>query len=64
VLTLPDGQQKTYDMLPTGTDGQTYSKVDPIPGPNGTLIPYEVCILNVRGEKTCIQDSFLIWENP
>jgi hypothetical protein len=64
VLTLPDGQKKTYYMFPTGADGQTYIQVDPISGPNGTLIPYEVCILNVSGEKSCVKDSFLIWENP
>jgi hypothetical protein len=64
VLTLPDGQHKTYYMLPTGSDGQTYIKVDPVDGPNGTLIPYEVCIRNMSGEKTCVKDSYLIWENP
>jgi hypothetical protein len=64
VLTLPDGGQKTYYMLPTGSDGQTYIKVDPVASPNGTLIPYEVCIRNMSGKKNCVKDSYLIWENP
>jgi hypothetical protein len=64
LLNLPDGQRKTYYMLPTGSDGQTHIKVDPVAGPNGTLIPYEVCVSNMSGEKTCVKDSYLIWENP
>jgi hypothetical protein len=64
VLTLPDGATRTYYLFPTGEDGQTRMPLDPITAPNGTLIPYQVCILNLMGEQFCVKDSFLIWDNP
>jgi hypothetical protein len=64
LLMLPNGEQRTYFMYPTGQDGVTYLVLDPIEAPSGTLIPYQVCILNSRGENFCVRDSFLIWEAP
>ncbi|HEC61536.1 MAG TPA: hypothetical protein ENI27_04710 [bacterium] len=64
ILWLPDGSQKTYYMFPTGDDGRTYMQLDPIEAASGTLIPYQVCIFNLRVAKFCVKDSFLIWVNP
>jgi hypothetical protein len=64
IVVLPDGSSHTYYMYPTTSDGQTRLLIDPINAPNGTIIPYQVCIYNLNGSKFCVKDSFLIWTNP
>jgi len=64
IVTMPDGREKTYYMPPTGEDGQATIVLEPITAPSGTLIPYEVCIFIPGGQKFCVKDSFLIWNNP
>jgi hypothetical protein len=61
---LPDGSSRGYYMYPTGEDGQTRMLIEPIQAPSGTLIPYEVCVFFPGGQKMCVKDTFLIWENP
>ncbi len=63
IVLLPDGN-RTYYMFPTGTDGQSRQILEPVNAPNGTLIPYEVCIYTKNMDKFCVRDSFLIWQNP
>jgi hypothetical protein len=63
-LTMPDGTQKSYYFPPTGDDGQTMLRLDPIEAQNGTLIPYQVCISSLTYEMFCVKDSFVIWYNP
>jgi hypothetical protein len=63
VVTLPDGTQTPYKMPPTDQDGQSHFRVGPISAPNGTLIPYQVCISIRSGERYCYKDSYLIWTN-
>jgi hypothetical protein len=63
-LTMPDGSQTSYYFPPTGDDGQTMLRLDPIEAQNGTLIPYEVCISSLTNEIFCVKDSFVIWYNP
>ncbi len=62
-LTMPDGSQQSFYFPPTGSDGQTSKRLGPISAPNGTLIPYEVCISSITGERFCVKDSFVIWNN-
>ena len=62
VLNLPDGGIRQYYLYPTGADGQTSARVDPVQAPDGTLISYRVCIQTLDKEKYCVRDSFLIWE--
>lgn len=64
VVTHPDGTTQTYYMYPTGDDGLTRQPIDPITAPNGSVIPYQVCIFSPSGEQYCVRDSFLIWDNP
>ena len=64
VLTFPDGQEKTYYMLPTGEDGVSKLLLDPIDLPNGSLVLYQVCILDLTYEKYCVKESFMMWQNP
>lgn len=62
LLMLPNGETRTYYMYPTGQDGSTFMTLDPIDAPSGTLIPYEVCIVNQNSETFCVRDNFLIWQ--
>jgi len=61
---LPYGVQDHYDMPPTGKHGQSLVQVDAINAPNGTLIPYQVCVSYPPGETRCASDGFLIGESP
>jgi hypothetical protein len=63
MIDLPDGTTRNYYMYSTGRDGQTRMLIDPINLPFGTLIPYQVCIFFPGGEKFCVRDSFVIWDN-
>jgi hypothetical protein len=63
-LIMPDGSQLSYYFPPTGDDGQTLLKLDPIEAQNGTLIPYQVCISSLTYELFCVKDSFVIWDTP
>lgn len=61
VITLPDDKSKSYYMLPTGEDGTSYLKLDPVDVENGTLIPYQVCIYDFDEAEKCVEDSFMVW---
>jgi hypothetical protein len=62
-LTLADNSQQAYPMKPTDEHGQTSVQVGPIQAPNGTLIAYEACLSRIDGQKLCVQDHFLVWED-
>lgn len=61
-VTLPDGSSSTHVMLPTGTNGQTSTTLDPIDVPIGTIIPYQVCITSLLDRPVCVGESFIIWD--
>jgi hypothetical protein len=63
-LTLPDGTQQSFTLPPTSKEGRTELTLQPISAPNGTLIPYQVCIDNQADEKFCVKDDYLIWNGP
>ena len=63
-VTYPDGREKTYYMFPTGEDGVSRVLLEAIEVPNGTLIPYQACIIDLNNEKYCVKHSFMIWQNP
>ena len=63
-ITLPDGNTRTYYMYPTGADGQSRMQLDPVSAPNMTLIPYEVCIFLLGGQKLCYKDTYMIRVTP
>ncbi len=62
-LTLPDGTRSGYHFQPTGEDGRSSVALPPVSGPNGTLIPYQIC-LNGGTSPQCVLDSYVIWGNP
>ncbi len=57
----PGSSERAYAMPPTGEDGTSKASVEPIQMPNGTLIPYRVCLQGALGENPCAGDSYLIW---
>ena len=63
-VTLPEGEDKTITMFPTGEDGVSRIFLDPLNRPNETLIPYKVCIFDNNFEQYCVKDEFMIWQNP
>jgi hypothetical protein len=62
VVTQPNGITKTYTPDPTGQDGTTHVDLDPINGPNGAIVEYEVCVLGHVSPQICFSRSYTIWE--
>ena len=62
ILTLPNGSEKVFSMPPTGENGETQLHLDPVAAQNGTLIPYQVCVIAPDQQRFCVKDSYLIWE--
>jgi hypothetical protein len=58
----PDGITKTYSLDPTGRDGLTSLELDPINGPNGAIIQYEVCVIGNVSPGVCFSRSYTIWD--
>jgi hypothetical protein len=63
ILTLPAGESFRYDMAPTGSDGQSQYTLEPIDTPVGKAVEYQVCVYSQPGDATCVEDSFLVWQN-
>lgn len=64
ILTFPDGTLQTFSLPPTDDNGQTRLELPLISASSGTLVPYQVCISRLTGEKFCVKESYLIWNNP
>jgi hypothetical protein len=60
-VTYPDGSRRSYLFSPTGDDGKSVLLLPAFDAPNGTLIPYQVCIYTMTKELFCVQDDFVIW---
>jgi hypothetical protein len=62
-LSLPDGSVRTLQMPPTGGDGKSIIRLEPISAPGSSVVSYEVCVSEFAVD-ICAGDSFLIWNNP
>jgi hypothetical protein len=62
VVKQPDGITKTYPSEPTGEDGSTRISLDPINGPNGAMVQYEVCVIGAVAPQVCFAESYTIWD--
>jgi hypothetical protein len=62
VITQPDGITKTYTLAPTRQDGTTHVDLDPINGPNGAIVKYEICLLGEAAPHICFSRSYTIWD--
>lgn len=63
-LTLPNGVQVEYVFPPTGKDGQSVLRLPLIEGNNGDVTFYAVCVLGGENFRFCVEENFLIWNNP
>lgn len=64
ILLLPNKSRLVYTMQPTGEDGKTSALLPPIEAQNGEVIDYKVCLPITEEARFCVQDSFIIWNNP
>ncbi len=66
ILTIvyPDGNSDLRRFPPTASNGISQLQVGPIQAPNGTLIPYQVCIESPGNPAACVHEAYLIWGNP
>ena len=62
VVKQPDGIEKSYKVNPTGDDGRTSIELDPINGPNGAIVQYEVCVLGAVSPQICFSRNYTIWD--
>jgi hypothetical protein len=60
-LSLPDSSPRVYVMDPTNDQGESKISIEPLDVPNGTLIPYKVCVAAQQEQKFCVLDSYLVW---
>jgi hypothetical protein len=60
-IEMPDGSLLNQHFPPTGPDGYTYIRLEPIAAQHGTLLPYQVCVSSLADELFCVKESFVIW---
>jgi len=58
----PDGIMKTYKLDPTDNAGKTRIELEPINGPNGAIVQYQVCLTGTTTPQVCFSRSYTIWE--
>lgn len=63
-VTYPDGSSQLFNLPETNQNGRTGTTIPPIPGENGDLVEYQVCLTIKNQVPICIKDSFMIWGNP
>jgi hypothetical protein len=63
-ITLPDQSTRTYLMPPTNEQGVSSLQIEPIAAENGTIIPYQVCLIFMDTSRFCLAEQFLIWDVP
>jgi hypothetical protein len=62
---LPDNEKLVQKMPATGLDGKSTIELSPFKMPNGTLIPYQVCVTLIQPETpVCSEGDFLVWYTP
>jgi hypothetical protein len=63
-VTMPDGNQLFYIMPETNANGKSTLSLPPFDAPNGTIVPYLVCVRLENRQKICLEKSFIIWSLP
>ncbi len=63
-ISMPDGTQQFYRMVPTNLEGQSSLMLPVIEAKNGTIISYKACYSATPVIKFCDADIFVIWNNP
>ena len=63
IITMPDGSQRKTYFQPSSENGRTSLSLPAIKAPNGTLIAYQICLIDLDGEEHCVGDNYLIWNS-
>lgn len=63
-LTLPDNSTQNFILPETGSDGRANLQLPMIQAENGSVILYQVCVINQDQANFCYEDSFAIWDPP
>jgi hypothetical protein len=63
IVTMLDGSKRRSTFQPSNENGQTSIRLSPIEAPNGTLIAYQICIMDLNGTLRCVGDNYLIWNS-
>ncbi len=63
-VTLPDNTSWDYRLPKTGEDGKSSLILPAIQAENGSIILYQVCVINQEQANFCYEDSFAIWTQP
>lgn len=60
----PDGVENEFLLPPTDVNGLSWLKLRPITASDGTVVPYQVCLLGLMEKAVCYSESFVIWSAP
>lgn len=63
-LKFPENIKIKYLFPKTQDNGTSTLILNPIDAPHGTVISYDVCVDPVVTDRSCVNESFLIWGNP
>lgn len=64
ILSVPGDDWLELTFPPTDQNGRSSVRIPPIPAPNGTIIPYQVCLKAISGEVLCEGENYFIWNQP
>lgn len=65
LITLPSGTTHEEALPATTADGTSSIIVSELKGiPNGSILPYQVCLTGSIAEPVCAESSFVIWTLP
>lgn len=63
-VALPNGRTVKAHFQPTGVDGRSSVTIPPQKSiPNGSVVPYRVCLNVVSEQPICADETYLVWDN-
>lgn len=60
-VTMPDNSTQNFILPETGADGKASLLLPMIQAENGSVILYQVCVINQEQSNFCYEDTFTIW---
>ncbi len=60
-LTMPDNSTQNFILPETGADGKASLLLPMVQAENGSVILYQVCVINQDQANFCYEDTFAIW---